>query len=80
VCGSESAWSPITIEQRPASTSVSGPIRGAPPLSSSQRQPVSANPDAIHPSVPQTRMRPNSASESLRFIIAIELVSARVGA
>jgi hypothetical protein len=80
VCGNVCDWRPITIDRMPASTKVSPATGGAVPRSTSDRHPVSARPAAIHPSVPQTRMPPNSASESLRLIIARELVSARVGA
>jgi hypothetical protein len=49
-------------------------------LAAMMRQPDSKSPAAIQPMVPHTRMRPNSSSESFRLIMAIELVSARVGA
>ncbi len=45
-----------------------------------KRQPVSDQPAAIQPIVPQTRTRPKSFSESFRLMKAMEFVRARVGA
>jgi len=55
-------------------------MAGSTSLSPNQRQPVSIQPAAIQPSVPHTRMAPNSFSESSMLAIAIEFVRARVGA
>ncbi len=80
VCGSVSDCKPMTIEKSPARNSMSPCTLGITSPPASQRHPVSSQPAAIHPSVPQTRIAPNSFSESSRLIIAIELVSASVGA
>jgi hypothetical protein len=67
-------------EKTPARRSVS-PFRAMPSGDfASQRQPVRAQPAAIQPIVPQTRMAPNSFSEFCRLTKAIEFVRASVGA
>ncbi len=80
VCGSVSAWNPMTIDATPARTSASARTAGATASAARERHTVSNSPAAIQPSVPHTRIAPNSFSESVRLIIAIELVSASVGA
>src|SRR3990170_5259246 len=80
VWGNENAWTPMMMEKPPARRSIS-PLKARPLVDWAPiRHRVRRYPAAIQPTVPQTRILPNSFSEFWRLMKAMELVRARVGA